>query len=231
MMKRAFVNPEEYAEPRHFDWGFLFYWIGATLIGGLVGLGAVIVAYRLVSADSWRRIEAAGAIVPAVLALVSAVGFAVVVGYFQTKVLRAKFIWFGTRRWMTATACGSAAAGLLGILCLRVLGSAADPGRAPLGAMDALVVAALIGGVLGAIVAVPQWLVLKRMIPRAGWWILACSISFALAAPQLSEALLTISRPFILQQDTLFFLAATVGAGVTVGAVSGLFLTWLARGL
>ncbi len=226
MMKRAFVNPEEYAASKHFDWGFLFYWIGATLIGGLVGLGAVIVAYRLIS----LRLESGGAIVSAALALVAAIGCGIVVGYFQTKVLRAKFIWFGTRRWMTATACGSAAAGLLGILCFRLLGAPVDLGTMPSDS-GAVIFPALIGLVLGAVLAVPQWFVLKRMIPRAGWWIPACSISLALAAPQLLSATFTTAQTILLQPDAFYVLAAIIGAGVTVGTVTGLFLTWLARGL
>jgi hypothetical protein len=83
----------------------------------------------------------------------------------------------------------------------------------------------LMGSVLGVISGIPQWLVLRRKVPRAGWWLVASCIGsliglldfrFVLAlgeAGKWTQAILTFGLVF--------------GAGY--GAITGTTLVWLLR--
>jgi hypothetical protein len=85
----------------------------------------------------------------------------------------------------------------------------------------------LVGGFDGAVTGVFQWLVLRRRVGRAGWWIVASSIGWSAgvvavaATPDLGElfsgALATVAS---------LFLPAMVG-GALYGAITGLALAWL----
>ena len=39
------------------------------------------------------------------------------------------------------------------------------------------------GGYIGTVVGVLQWLVLRRQVPRAGWWVLASTVGWVVAIP------------------------------------------------
>jgi hypothetical protein len=85
------------------------------------------------------------------------------------------------------------------------------------------------GFALGSILGVPQWLVLRRHLPKAGWWVLANALAWMVGMVIVFVGISfipsggsTISVPFML----LLFLFA---AGAAVGAVHGLVLIWLLR--
>jgi hypothetical protein len=63
----------------------------------------------------------------------------------------------------------------------------------------------------GAVTGTGQWLVLRRHLPKAGWWILATSASFSLFGAA-SEA------------DAVRFVAVFVVVGLTVGIAQWLVL-------
>lgn len=75
----------------------------------------------------------------------------------------------------------------------------------------------VLGGVLfGAVVGVAQWLVLRRHIPRAGWWVLASTVGWFVA--------LNVSGALDRVLDwTLWYISGAVG-GMAVGAAQWLVL-------
>jgi len=78
------------------------------------------------------------------------------------------------------------------------------------------------GAVLGAVVGLVQWLVLRRHVPAAGWWILAAVCANAIAAVippvrTLDTGLGTSAVPIV---DRLFY-------GLVVGSITGAALVWL----
>jgi hypothetical protein len=87
--------------------------------------------------------------------------------------------------------------------------------------------AAVMGFVLGSVLGTPQWLVLRRHVQRAGWWILANSVAWACGMVVVFMGTNFIPAEGIDLRVGLilaFFLAV---AGATVGAVHGLVLIWL----
>lgn len=130
-------------------------------------------------------------------------------GYFQWIVLRERVT--GVGLWWSASALGFGSA--MGALTA----SNADENYA--------IGVVLMGSVLGIMTGIPQWLVLRRKVPRAGWWLVASCIGslvglldfrFVLAlgeAGKWTQAILTFGLVF--------------GAGY--GAITGTALVWLLR--
>jgi hypothetical protein len=116
-------------------------------------------------------------------------------------------------RWVTASAVGYAAVFLLGGLFFSGEGAADLPAGRQV----------LLGGLLGAAVAVPpavlQWLmVLRSQLPKAGAWIAACVLSWALGFALSFLLRLTVGDP-----------SFVLGPPLAVG-LSGVVLVWLLRG-
>jgi hypothetical protein len=95
--------------------------------------------------------------------------------------------------------------------------AAADTGG---GIVDEIVVPNLAFAGAGAVVGVSQWLVLRRWVSRAGWWILASSISW-LGATYVYVSLTRandVNVPF-----------GGAVSGALSGAIMGLVFVWLLR--
>jgi hypothetical protein len=135
-----------------------------------------------------------------------------VVGFAQGRVLRRWLPAVPLRSWVLATMAGAVVAWTLGMLpsMLMAAGSGMDGGAAVgtsgggaggggaggggTGGAEAagmaelstgvqLLLAAAMGAVLGPVLGVPQWRVLRRHVPRAGWWVGANSLAWAAAMP------------------------------------------------
>ncbi len=182
------------------SWKFWLWWVLATAFGwgvavavGLAVVGAVGLALAVVLG---RAVGVSGFLAAAVGLLVGEVmGWAVpdaMIGTMQWLVLRRQVPRAGW--WVLATAFGwfvGVPVGLTGV------GAVGQP-RAE--AIGLLVMWPLGGAVAGAVLGVMQWLVLRRRVPRAGWWVLASAVGGAVAL-------------------------AVVGAGAIIGGA----LVWLLR--
>lgn len=148
-------------------------WVVAFVGGEVVGLGlaAPVGAAAMAMGDGEtgaRRV--AVAILGGVLAgLVegSAVGWA------QWRVVRAPFPRIGRRAWIVATAAGAALAWAIGMSLGTLVGVEEEPPFAVV-----IVLAALLGGGLGALLGAGQWLVLRRHVRRSGRWVLANALGW-----------------------------------------------------
>jgi len=78
------------------------------------------------------------------------------------------------------------------------------------------------GAVLGVVVGLAQWLVLRRHVRTAGWWIVAAASANAIAAvmPPVSTLDTDLGTSAALIADRLFY-------GLVVGSVTGAALAWL----
>jgi hypothetical protein len=78
----------------------------------------------------------------------------------------------------------------------------------------AVMVFGMFGAVEGASVGMAQWLILRRWVSHAGWWVLASTVGLAVGFP-------------------LYFsdgeAVSTAVASVAVGAITGRVLVWLLR--
>jgi hypothetical protein len=142
------------------------------------------------------------------------------------------------RDWVIATSIGAFVAWALGMLPTTLLSRAfaagataattgAPGGEPPLAVQ--LLLAAGMGIVLGPVLAVPQWRVLRRHVPRAGWWVLANASAWALGMPAvfLATGLINPGDPAL--RIAALVAAGCLLAGLTVGAVEGTWLVWLLR--
>lgn len=95
----------------------------------------------------------------------------------------------------------------------RLLGGA----DGPLAGIDSADVGSVTGTILyGAVLGVLQWLVLRRWVARAGWWVLASGVGWV-AAGLLSGI------------DAEGGIVGRTLIGVVYGAITGVVLLWLLR--
>jgi hypothetical protein len=108
------------------------------------------------------------------------------VGAAQARVLHHALPGLSAASWIRATMVGAGVAWLLGMVPSSVAAlmahapssGAASPGEPPAAVQYGL--AALLGGLTGPVLGLAQWLVLRRHVARAGRWILANSMAWAL---------------------------------------------------
>lgn len=78
----------------------------------------------------------------------------------------------------------------------------------------------------GLIVGVWQWRLLRGRFNHAGWWVLASTLGWSLAAV---AAALANAQPLRGIAGALLFLAIAVAGGLILGSVTGVALVWLRR--
>jgi len=180
--------------------GYWLAWFLASVLG--YGMGAILgfsFIYNLSPTDTFdaTRDILSGAVM-------GAAG-----GYFQWMVLTQRL--GGTGLWGLASALGFGSA--------MAASAAANPDDNP--AMAGL----LIVSVFGVVGGILQWLILRRNVPRAGWWLLA----------NLLGSLVGAIGPFIAVSISetgnwglaLMAFGGLFGAGN--GAITGTALVWLLR--
>jgi NhaP-type Na+/H+ or K+/H+ antiporter len=90
------------------------------------------------------------------------------------------------------------------------------------------VMAAAMGLVLGAILALPQWRVLRRAADRAWVWLPANSVAWAAGMPIVFVAVDLAYRAGTVWGAVGVMALALALTGAAVGALHGLALVWLA---
>ena len=135
----------------------------------------------------------------------------ILTGVLQWLVLRRQVAWVGW--WVLTIPVGAAVAGVVGATVGMVAGLVSNPGSpSPLGGADLGVdVGWVVGaGLFGPVLGVLQWLVLRRQVARAGWWVLVTTVGWVVGGPGAGIVSAAVD--------------AAVGAGVSwavLGAVSG----------
>jgi hypothetical protein len=158
----------------------------------------------------------------------------VMVGLLQWRVLRDALPALPRRSWVTATALGALIAWLLGMIPSTIMSLAASDAASAAPASEppqwlVYVLAAGMGFVLGPVLATPQWVVLRRYVRRAGWWILANALAWALGMAILFVGTSAIPEGPIPPAVIALLVLCVFGAGAAVGAMHGLFLIRLVR--
>ena len=151
-------------ERTHVGWGFWFWWVLASTVGYAVSSAAAMeVLWAVVGAPEFM----AKGLAPGIRLAVVRTG--AVVGVLQWLVLRREVS--GTGWWVLASivgwVMGTAAAGL-GLVLVG------------LQELSLELVNIVSGAVVGAAVGVLQWLVLRREVSGAGWWVLASIVGWVM---------------------------------------------------
>ena len=191
------------------SWRFWLWWVLASTVGWAVGgglsgtLGSIQAGYV-----GGMTVGAAGA------------------GVLQWLVLRRRIARAGW--WVPATVLVSAVVGGV-IVAVGSSGGrgwnvtwSADPGRVVVG----LAGMSLFGTMLGVL----QWLVLRRRVARAGWWVLAGGVGWVAGAP-LGAVLGGGLSGFLgwSGSGTIDWALTWAGVGAVYGAITGRVLVWLLR--
>jgi hypothetical protein len=192
-------GPGVRAEPRRKPgWGFWLLWVLASTVGWAVGLAV---------GDAVGDAVGGGGVV----AMVAAVGGA---GVAQWLLLRRQvhragwWILASTAGWAVGLAVG-------GAVSHAVVGAV---GSAVRFAVLLAVGDAVGGAVAGTVVGAAQWLILRRQVRRAGWWILASTTGWAVGL-SVGDAV-------------GWAVGDAVGwavGGAVIGIITGAVLVWLLR--
>jgi hypothetical protein len=202
---------------------FWYRWILANALGETLGLGGAFgVGYAVMAALG----EPVGAI-PALLRAALAVGLGtlegVVVGCAQGWVLRGWLPDLSRQRWVIATAAGAFFAWTLGMLPSTLMDFRAPTNASPPAIPDALIylLAAGLGLVAGPILALAQWLVLRRVLERAWRWIPANALAWMIGMPVIFIGPNALPEGAPAWRIGLTIGAVVMAAGAVVGAIHG----------
>jgi hypothetical protein len=204
-------------------------WVGANSAGELLGLGvtALVAAGVSRAGDTGR-----GLLVMAAAAALVAAGAVEggVVGYAQWRVLRRPLPAMPARSWIAATVLGAVVAWSVGLLPSTLMNASGQAGGGPpFGLTLQLLLAAAMGLVLGPVLGIPQWRILRRFMRHAGWWVAANAVAWAAGMPVIF--LVAGAMPANVSAAVIVgaVVAACAGAGAVVGAVHGIWLVGLLR--
>ena len=179
-------------------WVFWLQWVLASTVGLLLGfIVGFPLSFLAMDILGERLGQSFGGIV-----------FGIGVGVLQWLVLRRRVTGVG---WWVLTS----AAGCYGIIQAMFLGFPESAEMSYVSLLGLTVVVALGGAVTGIL----QWLVLRRQVSRAGWWVLASTVGWGLSMG------VSIAIPSG-ADDNLLQLAVT---GAVLGVVTGAALVWLLR--
>jgi len=210
------------------DWNVWFQWILANAIGETLGLGGTLLIGGLLLVNAQKTMGVVVATSLAVLAGTFIEGM--VVGTAQWLVLRRPINSIRWRVWVLATALGAFVAWTLGMIPSSFMFAGADSGGAASAQMSDLMVytlAAVMGFVLGSILGVPQWLVLRHHLPKAGWWVLANALAWMVGMVIVFVGTSFIPPERISLNVAFVLLLFLFAAGAAVGAIHGSVLIWL----
>lgn len=210
------------------NWNVWLQWILANAVGETVGLGGTLVIGGLLLLNAQNTMGVVPAAALAVLAGTFIEG--ITVGTAQWLVLRRPINNIRWRVWVLATAIGALIAWTLGMIPSTFMVAGADSGGVAAAQMSDLMIytlAAVMGFVLGSILGIPQWLVLRHHLPKAGWWVLANAFAW-----MVGMVIVFVGTNFIPPEGISLNIACVLllfifVAGAAVGAVHGLILVWL----
>lgn len=201
-------------------------WFVANIAGEVVGFGlamlvgvlAAPLALGLTSVAQWQAV--------AVTVVLIGIVEGVPVGLAQWLALRAALPGIPRAAWLGATVAGAVLAWAAGM----VLGSVAGDRLEALAAGSPVVLALVIGAVAGSLLSLAQWWVLRRVVPRAGWWAPAHALAWAAGMVVAYTGLGTLPDGAPPWQVAATGAVTGLAMGGLVAAITGLALVWLRRG-
>ncbi|HEX5157169.1 MAG TPA: hypothetical protein VFW17_08140 [Ktedonobacterales bacterium] len=226
--------PKHAADAAYLRWDIWRAWALANLAAEALGLGATLLIGILV----FGGLESRVGIIPVALlgVILGALCEGSIVGSLQWMVLRRPLPEMRWREWSVATAVGAGIAWALGILTGEIMSSmfaqssAEADQQVGIGLPMVLLLAAGMGIALGALLGAAQWTVLRNHVPRAGWWIPANAVAWAIGMALVFAGMSFIPDSGVVTPGIVVaLLVFIVLAGTAVGAIHGLALIWLVR--
>lgn len=208
---------------------FWWQWVAANAVAELVGLGTVAVVGFLTFQHVAEPAGIVQALVFAGVFIMLGAFEGLIVGFAQAAVLRTRLP--ALRGWVRATVVGAMIAWAIGMIPSTVVSllqspDAAQAAEPPLALV--LLLAAALGAIAGPLLAVFQWLSLRKALPsRSGYWLPANAAAWALGMPVIflgAQANEFTASPALIAGAVAL---ALIVAGAIVGAVHGRILLWL----
>lgn len=207
----------QHGSQQHPGWHLWLLWVGATALGELLGFIAPAIAGSTAAAVGLSDLER---LPPLVLAgMIEGATFS----WVQWLVLRRYLPQLSGRIWIGATAVAAGFAWALGLLPSSISNFEAIP-------TAVLILGAIVlGSAFLVLIGGAQWLALRHVTARAGWWILANAIGWPLGVVVSIFGIGLIPDDASVGLMIVMGVVSAVMMGVIVGAITGGFLVWLLR--
>jgi hypothetical protein len=200
------------------SWTLWEWWVLATVVGGLVGIGVAAIASGI----------AVHLGTVSTIALLYGVGAAqgIALGFSQWLVLRRYVKHVGL--WVLATGLGALVAWSIGLKVIVALTLMLFRSTAFDNLTWAWLLAVFCLGVwVGTVLGLAQWCVLRTHVRRGILWVLANALAWGLG---VSMVLMGVTKPGVMGVETALIGVSTGAmAGVVIGAVTGIALVWLLK--
>lgn len=229
-MKEAISRPLAPPRTKSWPWGFWGRWVGANALAELLGLGSSALLWIAFLFGLENRLGSVTS--AAVVVLGSTLLEGTAVGVLQWYVLRRALPKLTLVSWWSATALGAFIAWSLGMIPSTMINMASTDAAPPPAEMsDALMytLAAVMGLVLGPVLGLPQWLVLRRHVAHAGLWIAANAVAWCWGMVVIFMVVSLVPAAGITAATVLIVLGGLALAGAIVGAIHGVVLAKLVK--
>lgn len=202
-------------------------WTAANALAEMTGLGATFAVIGGLASGLESLPPGAAALISFAVAVVSGSIEATIVGLAQWWAMRPWFPTISRLDWWRATLVGALLGYVLGYLPSTLMSMGESAGQTSVQEPPQWVVLLLAGGlglVAGAVLSFVQWLVLRGKVTRAGLWLPANMLAWALGMPLIFQAMDWAFRMPEMWQSALVIAGMLLLAGGVVGAVHGSFL-------
>lgn len=203
-------------------------WTLANAISEMLGLGLTFAITGLFMTSIGEGTTTWGILLSFGVAVGSGAVEATFVGLAQWWAMHPRFSGIGRFDWWRGTFVGALIAYVLGYLPSTIMNMGeATASSAPMVEPPqwiVLLLAAGMGAVGGAVLSFTQWLVLRGKVQRAGMWIPANMLAWAVGMPVIFWGIDMAFKMAELWQSVLLMAGTLFIAGAVVGAIHGLFL-------
>lgn len=205
-----------------------FSWILANSLGELIGLGAVfLIGTGIAPGLEMYLNKIADIVLAGILVIVGTLVEGSVLGTLQWIViqhLNKSVKWLA---WVNATLIGIFIAWALGSIPSTMLEFGTEGIKTTFDFKNMFIDYLTIGGmglVSGAVIGLPQWLLLRLYFHNAEWWVPASSIAWMMGMIILFVGINVTSRIGMVLKATSFLVLILILTGAIVGSIHGIAL-------